>query len=80
MSLKLLIYTPKQDPEVNDASSSHFFIFHFLSVADLSATDYGIAAECSLCVCLSVCVNHENLVKFHPDFFEISQVDFVWPN
>ena len=29
---------------------------YFLSVADLSATDYGIAAECSLCVC--VCINH----------------------
>ena len=26
----------------------------FLSVADLSSTDYGIAVECSLCVCLSV--------------------------
>ena len=36
MSLKLLIYTPKQDPEVNDASSSHFFIFlqlfHFFTL------------------------------------------------
>ena len=29
-------------------------IYQFLSVADLSATDYGIAAECSLCVCLFV--------------------------
>ena len=29
----------------------------FLSVADLSATDYGIASECSLSVCLSVCVS-----------------------
>ena len=29
----------------------------FLSVADLSATDYGIAVECSLSVCLSVCVD-----------------------
>ena len=35
-------------------------VLRFLSVADLSATDYGIAAECSLCVCLSVSVrvNH----------------------
>ena len=55
-----------------------------LSVADLSATDYGIAAECSLsvclCVCVFVCVNHENLLKFHSDFFEILQVDSLWPN
>ena len=27
---------------------------YFLSVADLSATDYGIAVECSLSVCVSV--------------------------
>ena len=31
----------------------------FLSLADLSARDYGIAAECSLSVCVCLCrVNH----------------------
>ena len=35
---------------------SFCFYVLFLSVADLSATDYGIAAECSLSVCVSVCV------------------------
>ena len=30
-------------------------LFKFLSVADLSATVYGIAAECSLCVCVCLC-------------------------
>ena len=32
-------------------------VISFLSVADLSATDYGIAAECSLSVCVSVCLS-----------------------
>ena len=35
--------------------------FMSLSVADLSATDYGIAAECSLCVCLCVVSTIKNL-------------------
>ncbi len=37
-------------------SSLSLSLFDFLSVADLSATDYGIAAECSLSVRLSVSV------------------------
>ncbi len=37
-----------------------FLFSSFLSVADLSATDYGIAVECSLSVCLSV-----NIVGTH---------------
>ena len=31
----------------------NFFYPAFLSVADLSATDYGIAVECSVCVCVA---------------------------
>ena len=43
--------------KVNVLTFSLLFLRGFLSVADLSATDYGIAAECSLCLCVSVCVS-----------------------
>ena len=45
------------------------FLGIFLSVADLSATDYGIAVECSLSIC--VCVSGVSTIKILWSFTRI---------